>query len=141
MSNPIEEAAYFLAEECKKEGMVVHMYKSSTSNSIYLKFDWGVAHSLRISDHKGIEKYHYKFNLIADLPRKYTVSYRNEHHSSYYPLSEKLACLHDIIQNRNNLLQEKGIEEYQGEMERIQQKIETLPKEKLYPFWKYGKRI
>lgn len=43
---------------------IIHRYDSYTTNSIYLKFDYGVANSLRISDHPGKQHLRYRFNLM-----------------------------------------------------------------------------
>ena len=37
----------------KKNGFTIHRYNSYSSNSIYLKVDFGLAGSIRISDHVG----------------------------------------------------------------------------------------
>lgn len=44
--------------------VIIHRYDSFTTNSIYLKFDYGVANSLRISDHPGKQYLKYRFNLM-----------------------------------------------------------------------------
>lgn len=136
----ISKAANFIIEECRKSGIVVHRYDAKNTSSIYLKFDWGVAHSLRISDHKGIEKYHYRFNLSQGLQKVVRVDYRGKSHSIYYPFREIYKCLEDILSNRRTLMEEQG-EMYFQKMDDMEAKINRLPREKLYPFWKYGKRV
>lgn len=137
----MDRAARFIIRELAKKGVVVHRYDAKKSRSVYLKFDWGVAHSLRISDHKGIEKYHYRFNLIKGTPKVITVAYKNETYSRYYPFKDIYLCLEDILENRKNVIEKHGIEKYLEKMEKSQKRIERLPKEKLYPFWRYGKRV
>lgn len=141
MSNEIKRAASYIAKECVRRGIIVHRYDAMRTNSVYLKFDYGVAHSLRISDHRGIEKYHYRFNLIKGTPKIITVRYRNKNYSIYYPFKEIYKCLEDILKNRENVIEKYGEEGYFEEVKKIQNRIERLPKEKLYPFWKYGKRV
>lgn len=140
-NSDVERAASYIVEKCRKSGIVVHRYNAKSSNSIYLKFDWGVAQSLRISDHKGIEKYHYRFNLIQGLKDKITVSYRNNTYSNYYPFRSVYDCLEDILENREKIIEKNGIEKYGLKMSKIESQINRLPREKLYPFWKYGKRV
>lgn len=141
MKTDIEKAVDFVVEKCKEKGIVVHRYNAKSSSSIYLKFDWGMAHSMRISDHKGIEKYHYRFNLIKGMKKTVTITYRNNNYCNYYPFRDIYQCMEDIIQNRINVLEKDGKEAYLQSMKRFADKIERLPKEKLYPFWKYGKRV
>ena len=47
--------------------VVIHRYDAYSTNSVYLKFDYGVGNSLRISDHKGKKHLAYRFNIILDL--------------------------------------------------------------------------
>lgn len=49
-----------------KDKVVIHRYDAYSTNSIYLKFDYGVANSLRISDHPGKRHLRYRFNLMAE---------------------------------------------------------------------------
>lgn len=65
----------------KDPAMKIQLYKSYSTNSVYLKFDFGVANSLRISDHDGKQGLNYKFNLLLnnDKPR---VSVN--HYNRYY---------------------------------------------------------
>lgn len=140
-NHKIEKACQFIVERCQEEGIVVHRYDTKSSGSIYFKFDWGVAHSLRISDHNGIEKYHYKFNLIQSLPEIRRICYNNNNYCNYYPFNEFFTCLDDILTNRKEVMERYGTERYLEEMKKVQERIERLPKEKLYPFWKYGRRV
>ena len=47
--------------------VVIHRYDSFSTNSIYLKFDYGVANSLRISDHDGKRHLKYRFNIMESM--------------------------------------------------------------------------
>lgn len=51
-------------KELKHKGFQINQYYAKTTRSIYLKIDYGVCGGIRISDHKGKEKYRYKFNLL-----------------------------------------------------------------------------
>ena len=44
-------------------GVVVQRYDAYTTNSVYLKFDGGLANSLRIGDHKGKKHLNYMFMI------------------------------------------------------------------------------
>jgi|SRR5690625_613826 len=137
----IQKASDFIVQKCKENGIVVHRYKAKTSNSIYLKFDWGVAHSLRISDHKGVKKYHYRFSLLKGLRKTTRITMRNNSHSTYYPFREIYQCWDDILRNRKEVMKKKGKELYLKEMKEMEERINRLPRHKLYPFWKYGKKL
>lgn len=45
----------------------IHRYDAYSTNSVYLKFDYGLGNSLRISDHHGKERLNYRFNILLDL--------------------------------------------------------------------------
>lgn len=57
------EVADYLIRKLNKEGFLIQRYDARSTNSIYLKLDYGVAKSIRISDHKGFENLHYTFNV------------------------------------------------------------------------------
>lgn len=138
----IEKTILFITETCRKQEIIVHRYDSSTSSSVYLKFDYGLAHSLRISDHRGIERYHYRFNLIKGLHKPIKIRYKNENYSFYYPFKDIYACLNDILSEREKVIKKYGdLHDYLTEVNRIQERLKRLSPEKLYPFWRYGRRI
>lgn len=45
--------------------VIIHRYDAYTTSSIYLKFDFGVANSLRISDHYGKRYLKYRYNILT----------------------------------------------------------------------------
>jgi hypothetical protein len=49
-----------------EKGFVIQRYNSYTTNSVYLKLDYGVSNSIRISDHGGKKYLNYKYNIILD---------------------------------------------------------------------------
>ena len=61
-----KEMAKILINELSKLGFVIHRYNAVTTNSIYLKLDFGVCCGIRISNHSGKKKYHYRFNAELD---------------------------------------------------------------------------
>ena len=64
-----KQIAKVLIEELLKLGFVVHRYNAVTTNSIYLKLDFGVCCGIRIADHSGKKKYHYRFNVVKNYTR------------------------------------------------------------------------
>ena len=53
-----------IIERLKNKGIKISKYYSKTTKSVYIKLDFGVCGGIRISDHRGKKKYHYKFNVI-----------------------------------------------------------------------------
>jgi len=62
----VEQVKQSFLAKLKKEDLFVQVYDAFTTNSVYIKFDFGVANSLRISDHKG-KGYPYRFNIRTDI--------------------------------------------------------------------------
>lgn len=59
----MKKSADYLIEKLKAQGITIHRYDASSTHSIYLKLDYGVAGSIRISDHKGKYYLHYTYNV------------------------------------------------------------------------------
>ncbi len=47
--------------------VLIHRYDAYSTNSVYLKFDYGLGNSLRLSDHTGKAGLNYRFNIITTL--------------------------------------------------------------------------
>lgn len=99
----IYATADFLIKELKKEGIVIQRYNSKSTNSIYLKLDYGVLNSIRISDHKGKKHLNYKYNILTVCP--YPIATKNNTNYGeivryYFPLKEKNKLLNLILQER-----------------------------------------
>ena len=60
------EVAEILINKLLKLGFIVHRYNSVTTSSIYLKLDYGLACGIRIADHTGRKRYHYRFNVMKN---------------------------------------------------------------------------
>lgn len=63
-----EKVTNYLIKEFKKEGIIIQKYQSKTSLSVYLKLDYGVLNSIRISDHKGEKYLNYRYNVLTICP-------------------------------------------------------------------------
>lgn len=60
----IREVADVLVSALQSKGIKVMRYDAYSSNSIYLKFDYGLLYTLRLSDHRGKRHLVYRFNAI-----------------------------------------------------------------------------
>jgi hypothetical protein len=72
---------YFL----KSQGFTIQRYDSSTTNSVYLKLDFGASNSVRISDHPGKSHLQYRYNVLLrgddykeDNTKTYPMYFYNE---------------------------------------------------------------
>lgn len=76
--------------------VLIHRYDAYSTNSVYLKFDYGVANSLRIADHAGKEHLAYRFNIILNLTEpKNDLSGRFPR--NYYPPDMVDQVIEDIL--------------------------------------------
>ena len=60
----IDNVAVYIIKELKKHNIIIHRYNSYSTDSVYLKLDYGAGNSIRISDHTGKEHLKYKYNII-----------------------------------------------------------------------------
>lgn len=106
-----KEIASILVDKLKKLGFIVHRYNSVTTNSIYLKLDFGVCCGIRIADHNGKKKYHYRFNVIKDFKGDKIVNFNNL--VSYFFTFEEIPQLLQKVQEERELkIKKYGIGNY-----------------------------
>ena len=55
-----------LIHTLSQAGFTIQRYDASTTDSIYLKLDYGVGNSIRISNHTGKKHLNYRYNVILD---------------------------------------------------------------------------
>lgn len=79
--------------------VIIHRYDSYSTNSIYLKFDYGVANSLRISDHDGKRHLKYRFNILESMGKKSSkeTHTRQGFTMVFYSPAMINACCRDIL--------------------------------------------
>ena len=115
-------------------GFVVHRLDAYTTNSIYLKLDYGVANSIRISDHKGKSNLNYKFNVIIGGKKKVIRQNKNVMH--FFETTQIDDLLKLIIHNRYKKVEKLGIEQYNYQM-----KLECALIPSKRGFWTKAKQV
>lgn len=98
-----DKLMYDILDKLDKKGFVLHYLRSYSTSSRYIKLDFGVSKSIRIADHKGIEKYKYTFNLMIGLDKSY-----EEDGRYYYCLNDLDKMIKDIVSYRKELLDKYG---------------------------------
>ena len=112
-----KQIAKVLIEELLKLGFIVHRYNAVTTNSIYLKLDFGVCCGIRIADHNGKKKYHYRFNVVKDYNGDKIIYFKNL--ISFFYTFEELPQLLEEVQKERQLKQQRyGINNYKSYMEK-----------------------
>lgn len=62
-----------------------HVRRALSTDSTYIKMDYGASYSLRISDHRGNPKYDYRFNLMLGMTPRQVEQFRNQLDEPKYP--------------------------------------------------------
>lgn len=98
MSENRKEIRALAARVCAKLAgkAVIHRYDAYSTNSVYLKFDYGLGNSLRISDHQGKEHLAYRFNIIMDLTEPKD-DLAGKYPRRYYPPDMADQVIEDIL--------------------------------------------
>ena len=104
----IKDYMYKLLRDLDKEGFILQYYSAYSTSSCYIKLDYGVSNSIRISDHKGKDKYLYKFNLMLDLNK----SYENDGRY-YYSIDDYNKMIFDIKKFRDEQFDKFGFYYYE----------------------------
>ena len=112
-----KQIAKVLIEELLKLGFVVHRYNAVTTNSIYLKLDFGVCCGIRIAYHSCKKKYHYIFNVVKNYDGDKIIYFKNLI-SFFYTFEELPQLLKEVQKERQLKQQRYGINNYKSYMEK-----------------------
>lgn len=112
-----EQVAELLIDELmnKCPDIIIHYYHSYTSNSVYLKLDYGAASSIRISDHdKSDNGYNYKYELRIDKSLSWH-RFEDNIYKIMYPATQVEQLASKIVKEREKKMNVKG-EGYKNEL-------------------------
>lgn len=113
----IQEKALYVQEQLLDGGFIVQRYDSYTTNSIYMKLDYGVMNSIRISDHKGKKHLKYRYNLLEN--RKQVNRHTNDiSPRNFYGFQHVEDMLLDIYRDKLDRLNRYGAENYARYMQK-----------------------
>lgn len=128
------EIAKILCSRLVEAGFVVQRYDAYSTNSIYLKLDYGVCNSIRISDHQGKKHLKYRYN-IGPFITEY--KYKRDKFPRFYYREDKVQNLiKKIMQDKAEKIERYGDDNYQKFMER--NRIDNSDSK---GFWKSAKII
>ena len=119
-----KQMAKILIKELSELGFTVHRYNAVTTSSIYLKLDYGVCCGIRISNHSGKKKYHYRFNIVKGYNGD-KVTYSKNLISYFYTFEQISQLIRDVQHERNKKIQRYGLNNYKKYME-IEKKSNPL---------------
>ena len=112
----VKDVAREIEKRLLAEGVVIQRYNAYTTGSIYLKFDYGLANSIRISDHTGKRHLSYMFNIGSDIVAPRVV--KDTFTRYYYPFS----AIDDVVQHilrhrRRKITQFNSLDSYGAAMQ------------------------
>lgn len=105
-----------IISELKELGFIVHRYNAHSTNSIYLKLDFGVCCGIRIADHNGKKKYHYRFNVFKDYKGD-KIILRDNLISYFYTFDEIPRLIEGVKKEKEDKLKKYGCDSYKKYME------------------------
>ena len=118
-----------LTDKCPD--IIIHYYHSYTSNSIYIKLDYGAANSIRISDHdKSDNGYNYKYELRTDKTLSWH-RFENDIYKIMYPATQIEQLANKIIKEREKKINEKG-QSYLNELNKRKNYMDSEKSKKFY---------
>lgn len=108
-SQTIKDIADTLVAALLDEGFIIQRYDSYSSNSIYLKLDYGTCNSIRISDHQGKKHLKYRYNIGTFIDQ-----YREEKDTyiRYYYRADKIKNLIKRIKKDKDIKMTRYKERY-----------------------------
>lgn len=112
----LDLVALEVINELKERGVVIQRYNSFSTNSIYLKFDLGVANSLRISDHKGKKHLSYRYNILTCCPQTMKSNDKNGFIRYYFPPIDTELAIKKILYDRSERIEKYGWNNYRDYM-------------------------
>ena len=118
----IRTIAKTLIKRLKQEGFIIRRYDAYSTHSVYLKLDYGLAHSIRISDHQGKKHLSYRYNVILNQKKCETVMDDNGLTRTFYPPEMLEDLIAAIITLKRDTLQQYGDRSYKRLMQSNQEK-------------------
>lgn len=106
------DVANILIAKLLEKKFIVHRYNSYTTNSIYLKLDFGLSCGIRIADHPGKQKYNYRFNVLKDYNGN-KVILKDGLICRFYNFNELDAVLKAVELEKREKISKYGIKKYQ----------------------------
>ena len=117
-----EDVANILINKLINKDFIVHRHNSHGTTSIYLKLDYGVSCGIRIADHPGRKKYHYRFNVIKDYKGEKVIRYEYQNLFSYFfDYNELDEVVDAVCEEKKYKIKDYGYENYKKYMEKNSQ--------------------
>lgn len=121
-----------LIDILKEEGFILQGYESVTTNSFYLKLDYGVMKTIRISDHPAKSHLKYRYNIG---PHHHKKEYVRQTQRFFYPEDAINDLVAQIKSDRRDRMDRYGMKYFDYMQKNLNSKQHTQG------FWKDAKII
>lgn len=105
------------------EGFVVHRYDAYSTDSIYLKLDWGACCSIRISDHPGYKHLKYRYNIGSWITEGRHEGGKYPRH--YYQVKNADRLVKRVLADRDERMAQHGKDGYRALMDKGREQAAT----------------
>lgn len=117
----MNKLAETIIQKLKNNGFILQLYEATSTNSTYLKLDYGVANSIRIANHPGKKYLKYRYNIgphITKYEKEIIIEKGKKLKRYYYPENQIEKMIQDIIEERNTKKEKYGEYQYIQFMEK-----------------------
>ena len=134
-TNQLKSIAEDVVRRLDEAGFIILRYDAWTTNSIYLKLDYGQCHSIRISDHPGKQNLKYRYNLSIN---GLTGCKIQDNCQRFYFTIDQLDDMIDMINfDKKHMVDKYGRRNYERYMYKNRNRHESDVK----GFWSSAKRV
>lgn len=125
-----------LSRQLALNGVVVHRYHSRSTKSFYLKLDYGLARTVRISDHYVPTKLAFRYNILSPLSHPIEVVLSSGIRRYFYPPNDYGIdqIVEDVLHFRNDKIAKIGAPKYRRLM-----RVKYL-QDRNSPFWRKAQK-
>lgn len=135
LNNNIQETVSVLVKRLKEEGFILQKLDAVTTNSVYIKLDYGVGNSIRISDHEGKKYLKYRYNVLTNVNKEYEC-FQDGFARYYFPPDKIENLIKMAVDKRDFMLDKYGKTSYELFMERNQEQNKESK-----GFWQTARKI
>lgn len=108
----IMTVADFVVDYMRRAGVIVQRYDAISTLSVYLKFDFGLAQTMRISDHKSKDQLFYRYNVRTDVS-EYFKDGEGATERNFFPIDQAEVACRMILISRFRKIGKYGLSWYE----------------------------
>lgn len=103
-----------LARRFVAKGFTVHRYDAYSTDSVYLKLDWGACNSVRISDHTGKKHLKYRYNIGSWIKEGRHEGVNGKYPRHYYQAKHADRLVKRAVADREERIEKRGEDGYRS---------------------------